>query len=269
MIKTVLVEDEETVRREISLTTPWSDLGCLLIGEARNGIEGLELILRTRPRLVITDIRMPGLDGLAMLERVGEELGEEKPRALLLTGHSDFEYARRGIRLGVRDYLLKPVDDGEFHRLLRATAEELEGDTLPPSDEVNPLFPFREYRIDGTGDSKDYYVRRAVRYLEENYGEDIAMADASRSMGITPGYLSRIFKVRTGYTFLEYLTQLRLRKAMELLRDRTLHIGEAAYRAGFRDNGYFAQLFRRHTGMTPGQYRERGFPPGGGKRDKS
>ena len=261
MIKTVLVEDEETVRREISLTTPWHDLGCLLIGEAANGIDGLALIMKVRPDLVITDIRMPGLDGLAMLEEVEEQLGDEKPKAILLTGHTDFEYARKGIRLGVCEYLLKPIDDDEFHSLLKNIADELDSvNTSSQEKEGSPiLLDFKEYDMNATGDSKDYYVRKAVQIIGGNYSRDISMADVADQMRITQGYLSRVFKERTGYTFLEYLTLFRLRKAVELLRDRSLLISEAAYRSGFHDNGYFTQLFKKYTGVTPGQYRKGGF----------
>ncbi len=259
MIKTVLVEDEETVRREISLTTPWHDLGCLLIGEAANGIDGLELIMKVRPDLIITDIRMPGLDGLAMLEEVEELLGDEKPKAILLTGHSDFEYARKGIRLGVCEYLLKPIDDDEFHSLLKNIADELNSESTGPLEGSPILLDFKEYDMNSAGDSKDYYVRKAVNIIGENYSRDVSMADVAEQMRITQGYLSRVFKERTGYTFLEYLTLFRLRKALELLRDRSLLISEAAYRSGFHDNGYFTQLFKKYTGITPGQYRKCGF----------
>lgn len=262
MIRVILVEDEEFLRREIALTTPWQELGCLLMGEGVNGAEGLDLILKVRPHLVITDIRMPGLDGLAMLEEAERILGGEKPAAILLTGHSDFEYARQGMRLGVKDYLLKPVDDQEFHALLTRIAGDIEAkiesrQTSRGVDllEESRLSRFREYGPPPGGDAKDEYVRRAVEYIRENHRLDIALQDAADDIGITQGYLSRLFKERTGYTFLEYLTCYRLRRALKLLRDRSIRINEVAHQTGFRDHGYFSQLFRRYMGVTPGRFR--------------
>ena len=265
MIKVVLVEDEDLVRREIALTTPWSEMGCTLIGEASNGLEGLELIEKTRPHLVITDIRMPGLDGLAMLEELEKKMGTGQPYTILLTGHSDFEYARKGIRLGVKDYLLKPIDDSEFHRILSKASRELEeirdsrekGQQLIDSEE-NTIARFREYVGTEGNDSKEEYVRLSVQYIKDRYRDDISMIHVADKLGISQGYLSRVFKERTGYTFLEYLTCFRMRKAVLLLQDRTLRINEVAYMSGFQDNGYFTQLFKKYLGMTPGQYRKSG-----------
>lgn len=262
MIKVLLVEDEEYVRRDIALTTPWQELGCSLMGEAINGDEGLKLILQIKPQLVITDIRMPGKDGLAMLEDADRILGKEKPSAILLTGHSDFEYARQGMRLGVKDYLLKPIDDEEFHCLIARVAEELEREQQKRRAslgleiiENSSLSLFEEYGPPLGGDGKDEYVRLSVEYIREYYTLDISLNDAAVQIGITQGYLSRLFKERTGYTFLEYLTCYRLRRALKLLQNRSLRINEIASQTGFRDHGYFTQLFRRHMGITPGQFR--------------
>nr|WP_246434109.1 helix-turn-helix domain-containing protein [Spirochaeta isovalerica] len=258
-----MVEDEEYLRKEIALTTPWQDLGCALIGEAVNGASGFELIEKTRPDLIITDIRMPGMDGLEMLSRLNESLGDKRPYAILLTGHTDFEYARQAIRIGVGDYLLKPVDDTLFHSLLLKTAQKLEKRNARRRAESEleildkgRLALFKEFGDPVAGDNKDEYVKQAIEYIREHYIQDISLADAAGNMGITQGYLSRIFKEKTTYTFLEYLTYYRLRKAVKLLHDRSLRINEIARLCGFQDHGYFSQLFRRYLGVTPGQFRK-------------
>jgi len=262
MINVILVEDEEHLRREIALTTPWQELGCTLVGEGKNGNEGLEMILEIRPHLVITDVRMPGMDGLSMLSEADRILGPDKPAAILLTGHSDFEYARQALRLGVREYLLKPIDDEEFHSLVSRISGELttrmEQDQTTQDLQIldeSLLARFKEYGPPPGGDSKDEYIRRCIEYITNNYVRDIAIQDAARELGITQGYLSRIFKERTAYTFLEYLTCYRLRTALRLLRDGSLRINEIARETGFQDHGYFTQLFRRYMGVTPREFR--------------
>ncbi len=262
MITVILVEDEEHLRREIALTTPWQDLGCTLVGEAANGTVGLELILKIRPQLVITDVRMPGMDGLAMLSEADRRLGTDRPAAILLTGYSDFEYARKALRLGVREYILKPVDDEDFHRLVSEISQDLmEKREMNRTSqnlrimEGSLLASFREYGFPAAGDNKDEYIRQCTDFIKTSYIRDISIQDAAEELGITQGYLSRIFKERTAYTFLEYLTCVRLRQALRLLSDKSMRINEIARESGFQDHGYFTQLFRKYMGVTPREYR--------------
>ena len=106
MLKVVVVEDEELVRKGIVLTVDWAGAGCAVVGEAANGEEGLEVIRRYRPDLIVTDIRMPKLDGIEMLRRLREE--GNRAHVVFLTAYSDFSYAQSALKLGAADYLLKP-----------------------------------------------------------------------------------------------------------------------------------------------------------------
>ena len=112
MLKVVVVEDEELVRRGIVLAVDWASVDCVVVGEASNGEEGLEVIRRYHPDLVITDIKMPKLDGIEMLRQLRAEGNDAY--AIFLTAYSDFDYAQAAVRLGAVDYLLKPFQDGEL-----------------------------------------------------------------------------------------------------------------------------------------------------------
>ena len=98
MLKVVVVEDEELVRKGIVLTVDWAGAGCAVVGEAANGEEGLEVIRRYRPDLIVTDIRMPKLDGIEMLRRLREE--GNRAHVVFLTAYSDFSYAQSALKLG-------------------------------------------------------------------------------------------------------------------------------------------------------------------------
>ena len=111
MFKIVIVEDEIFIRKGLAYLMDWAELNCIITGEASDGQEGLEMILERKPDIVISDIRMPLMDGLQMLE---EALKARPFAAILLSGYSDFEYARQGIRLGVKNYITKPLNFDEL-----------------------------------------------------------------------------------------------------------------------------------------------------------
>ena len=111
-MKVLVVEDEEMIRKGIVLTVDWESLQCTVVGEAANGLEGLQKARELKPDLIITDIKMPQLDGIQMLTRLREEGFDTS--VIILTAYDDFAYAQSALRQGAADYLLKPFHDGEL-----------------------------------------------------------------------------------------------------------------------------------------------------------
>lgn len=241
ILNVLIVEDEELIRNEIQLTTPWENFSCKVIGTAENGLIGEQLINELKPDIVITDIRMPGQNGIEMLEKT------MPPAAIILSGHSDFDYAKKAIHLGVKDYLLKPVDDEEFYSSLQKVVDKLlvskNGKSYLHENDHMP-----------SGSKQDYYIDKAIEYIMSNYARDISLRDASKYIGITESYLSRLFKSKTEYSFLEFLRDHRIKKALELMKDQGRRINEVARDTGFRDMSYFSSIFKKQTGMSPSQY---------------
>jgi len=112
MSEVLLVDDETYVTEGLELTIPWEEIGVSTVRRAASGAEALAIMEDEAIDLVVTDIRMPGMDGLQLIE----EIGRRWPgvRCILLTGHSDFAYAKKALQLRASDYVLKPVDDDEF-----------------------------------------------------------------------------------------------------------------------------------------------------------
>jgi two-component system, response regulator YesN len=253
-LKVLVVEDEELIRNEIVLTTPWERFCCEVIGSADNGLLGEELIRTLKPDIVVTDIRMPGQDGIEMLKKV------QPPAALILTGHSDFTYAHQAIRLGVKDYIVKPVDDEVFYAALERISKELLKSRIKTkvidigSETDIPGSPFKEYANPPERDKQDYYVGKAIDYIRDNYSNDISLRDAVEYIGISESYLSRLFRIKTSYSFLEYLRFHRLTKALELMKDQGKRINEIARETGFQDMSYFSRTFRKYIGVAPSHY---------------
>lgn len=118
MIRVLVVDDEPLVRRGVAQGVNWAALSCEVVGEAANGEEGLDMARRLSPDLIITDIRMPRMDGIGMMNALRRE--GCKARCIVLTAHSDFEYARSALLFGADDYLLKPFRDEELTQIGRA-----------------------------------------------------------------------------------------------------------------------------------------------------
>ena len=119
MIKVLVVEDEDLIRQGLKLTTTWSDFGSEIIGEAADGEEGREMILRLKPDLVITDIKMPKLSGLEMIESLQDEISCEY---IILSGYDEFAYAKRAMRMGVRGYFCLLYTSSSVSGCLRASS---------------------------------------------------------------------------------------------------------------------------------------------------
>lgn len=136
-MKFVIVEDEIRIREGILRLLPKLDKENEIVGEAENGLEGLEIIRKEKPDVIITDIRMPLMDGLDMLEKLHEEGCDAK--AIVLSAYSEFEYARQAIRLGVTEYLLKPIVIGDFSDAVERVKKEWEKDRRRKPDQIGTL----------------------------------------------------------------------------------------------------------------------------------
>lgn len=117
MYKVLLVDDEYFPREALKMMIPWEEYGCVVCGEGKNGFDGMEKALELMPDIVLTDINMPFMDGLDMIMHLQDKM----PDTLfsIVTGYSEFEYAKRGIELGVEHYILKPINDSELVRTLQ------------------------------------------------------------------------------------------------------------------------------------------------------
>ncbi|CAM4515883.1 response regulator [Paenibacillus typhae] len=122
--KVLLVDDEPIILRSLKVAIPWEELGLTIAGEARNGEAALRLIEESSPQIVISDIRMPVIDGIALMK----ELLPKNPKLLFIfiSGYGEFEYARDALRLGAFDYLLKPIDHDELTDMLTRARAKLD-----------------------------------------------------------------------------------------------------------------------------------------------
>lgn len=246
MLKVLVVDDEVLVRRGIVLGIDWAARGCVLAGEAANGEEGLAAVERYSPSLIITDVRMPRMDGIEMLSRLRER--GCRAHVILLTAYSDFTYAQSALKLGADDYLLKPFRNEELIAAIdKVRQKERELTDLSPADSL-PL---------AKGD-KSKYVLQALQYIAQHYADtDISITTIAQYLQVSEGHLSHVFKKETGYTVINYLTQYRVHRSLELLKDCRRKVYEVANAVGYRDVTYFGSTFKKLVGMSPSEYQDR------------
>ena len=245
----VLVEDERLVRDDLAMNTPWRELGLELVGTSSDGIDGEGLIRLLNPDIVVTDIRLPGQDGLVMLSKCHVN------HAVILSGYTDFSYTRAAIRLGVWDYLQKPVDPKELNRTLTSLVERIRKDELEAG--------FRAEEELAEGDLvelprrvNNHIINSVINFIVNNYSSSVGLQEAAQYLGISDSHLSRLFTEATGMNFLHYLNAYRVNKAARMMLDPRKNITEVALECGFPSPGYFAKIFKRFSGQTPTQYRD-------------
>lgn len=231
----VIVEDEFRIRQGLGRLINKVDMGCRVIGEAENGYEGIKLIRDMEPDIVITDIRMPKMSGLEMIKKI-KDMGYVCT-FVILSGYAEFEYAREGIKLGVTEYMLKPVTISDVKELLTRLTAPKDG------------------KISGK-DMEGYsaIVREMVITIEENYGMRLGLDTFAEKFRLTPEYISNLFAKETGMTFSNYLKTVRLEKAKELIQDADMKIYEVACSVGYPDQKYFSKVFKEYTGVSPKQF---------------
>ncbi|MDO4621643.1 MAG: response regulator [Eubacteriales bacterium] len=243
----LLVDDEYFLRQ--SLKRHFENFGTTyhIAGEASNGEEALQILRKENIHILITDIRMPVMDGLELVQHVHELFPDVL--TVILTGYADFEYAQQAIRYDVRDYLLKPVKPDDLENMLLRLQTELHRTYELPDDS--------ELSAHGAKD----YVDQAIAYIQQHYSEEIDMSRIAESMGFSSAYLTKLFNRYAGQSPLKYLTELRIRKAQELLKNTDYPISTVGEMVGYPDQFYFSKTFRKSTGQNPSAYRKQQMLP--------
>jgi two-component system response regulator YesN len=366
--RVLIVDDEPVICRGLRLTVPWEEIGVEIIGEAYNGEQALAIVQKTPVDVILTDVRMPSMNGLELVEILHRE--DYRIKTIILSGYDEFTYAKKAIRFGVRDYLLKPVDVDELMEVIRRLVLEIKKEsagqagleTADGSDrkEVSPtqehaerkvgnlyprelekrlleyLFQHRHDDLRQTVDhlftyfSQHHYsfedafqvcleilmlvhrrfretaclkdlvpqlsnpsnvlgsksltslmhmfwgtlaktsellkrgsvgknrwiIQRVKNYMLENYHIELKSRELAEMIHVTPNYFSSIFKQETGKSFNEYLNEIRIEKAKELLKTTSEQVGTIALTVGYNDYKYFSNVFRKYCGVVPSDFRE-------------
>ncbi len=229
-IKMMIVDANRMVRALIKYCLDWSAQGVELCAEAASGEEALSLLDKHQPELVLMDINLPRMTGLRLAESIRQRLPET--RILIISGHDTLAYARQCIRLGITDYLLKPISEHQLEHIIRTIVSDLRSAAA-------------------AGPSGRSVVRDVAQYLTTNFNDaSLSLQVVADKFYLNPSYLSRAFHEDTGSSFVTTLTRLRMEEALRLLKTTSLCGYEIGARVGIPDPKYFGACFKKHTGQT-------------------
>ena len=254
--KSILIVDDEHRSREgmKRILDTWAD-GTIEIISAEDGTSALQLLAEREIHLVITDIRMPEMNGLLMVRELKGKL-QHQPVVMICSGYSEFDYAQEAITLGVVNYLLKPI---KKQKLIEAVEQALEVEEkrrragMMEKIVDEKLIPSRQEGQAGPSSSP---VQEAIDYVEKHIHLPLSLREVADHVHLNASYFSVLFKEKTGLTYSEYVTRSRLQAAKRLLISTPHSVNDIAEQVGYRTAKYFITLFKTREGITPSQYRK-------------
>lgn len=233
----LLVDDEKVIRKGIKKLLEDVITGYKVMWEASNGYEALEIANIEIPDLVITDIRMPEMNGIDFISYFKKR--HPLVSVIVISGHDDFIYVREALKLGVKDYLLKPISRSE----LASTLQNIDKERTSNNDIINP------------GESVN--ISKIKDVINRNLEKEITLNFISNTLNLHPNYISQLFKQKTNIKLSEYIMQQRIEKSKELLTQTQLKIYDIAHLVGYVNSKHFSVVFKKIVGKTPYQYRQK------------
>ncbi len=246
MYSIMIVDDEQLIRRGIISLVDFSSLNITTIYEAKNGDQAVALYREKRPDFILLDINMPKKDGLTTAREI--KTIDQQAMLAIITGYDYFQYAQTAIKIGVEDYILKPVDKNDILNVVHKMVVKKETDNV--ARELTKLkIENKEHEIDCKSDIYDF--------IEANiFDKSLTLANIAAQVGFNKSYLSGIVKQIYGVTFQNYVNQRRMEQAKILLLTTDLKNYQISDAIGYEDVNYFATKFKRTFQLTPKQYRQ-------------
>lgn len=233
MYSVLITDDESAVRKSIRYLSHFRELGISEIYEARTGSEAIEIIDNHNIDILLTDIEMPDRNGVGLMTWVKKR--HPNIKIIVISAYQNFDYILQAMRNGAMDYLLKPIEPERLNKLL--------SDAIKAIKESSPSAP--------SSWSENENFISLKNYISEHFKEDLTLNNLAGKFGFNPSYLSRKFKSTYGIGINEYLTEVRIKRAKEILEATDIKIYEIAKMVGYQDEKYFSRVFSLKTGKSP------------------
>ncbi len=229
-MRILIVDDDPLIRKGLRIVIERGLGGCIFHEDAANGQEALQRLEAYVPDILITDVRMPIMDGIELIDRLRQAGSEMK--AIVLSGYDEYRYIREALKGGAVDYLLKPVDNDELIELLHRLKAELRRG------------------------SESRLIEEARAFIRSRFRENIDLQTVADHLYLSASYFSDRFSKETGVTFTDYVKSVRVGEAKRLLAQTRVSVAEIGRRVGYEEPTTFLRAFKKVTGVSPSSFRK-------------
>jgi two-component system, response regulator YesN len=241
--KVVLVDDDVIVIEFLKKVIPWLEYGFQVVASFQDSSEALAFMQENPYDVLITDIGMPKMNGIELIEQLKKS--KINSYNVILSCHDEFSFAQQAIKLEAYDYILKEsIEETNIIALLQRLKNKLDQErhTSTQHLKVSKL-------LEMTTRNED--VLKAQEYVQTHLGEKISLTEVAAHLHLNASYFSRMYKKETGEGFVEYVTRLKMEKAIELLDQSIKSVEQIAFELGFESKSYFLKTFKRFYGLSP------------------
>lgn len=242
MYSILLVDDMPVTVDRLASDIDWASIQITQIYRAYGTTEAERILSETHIDILLTDIKMPGKDGLAMIR---DWLKQHQQMGIVLySAYDEFSFAQQAIELGVSCYLTKPTAYDVILSKVKLILERQARKTASPRTESSPAGELIDNAL----------VRHAMEVVDSSLSSSLTVQDIALLLHVHPNHLSRVFKQVTGVTPIQYITSKKIERAKELLGKPGMRIGDIVELLGYESVSYFSRLFKRETGYSPREY---------------
>jgi len=253
MLKVLIADDEYKVGYLVKKLIEWEKLNLEFAGLVQDGMTAYEKICKCAPDIVITDIRMPEVDGTELVRRIREQ-GYEMP-VIILTAMTDFAIARDLIHYQIQNYIVKPFSIEEILKETEVAIEELKKRSqMKMAQKIVKEFP---ELVETPPSSENQLISQAVEYISSHLDGAASLNDISGALHVSKAYLSTLFKREMNTTVTDFVTKQRMKEAKKLLLETDMLVSEIYLKVGYQSDKYFIKVFKEMEGVTPLAYRKR------------
>jgi YesN/AraC family two-component response regulator len=246
----LLVDDERWVRTALRKVIERCDQPFQIVQECANGLEAIDWLTNHEADLIMTDVRMPIMDGVCLVKELREK--NKQSEIIMISGYDDFQYVQFALRNQVADYLLKPVEVEDMNRCLTMVSSRQS--RMKTKQHMSAATKGSDEKLESSA------IQQVIYYIQSTIPGEITLQEAAAKVHLNPSYLSQLFKQQMKMNFVEYVLEQRMERAKRLLANTCLRISEVAERVGYADLAYFSNAFKRVTGKTPTEFRKNDTP---------
>ncbi len=249
MYTIMIADDHEQICAGIAALLEETFPQLSLLGSCSCGRDMLTILENQIPDILITDIRMPDINGLDVCKQIREQ--NQKTQIILISGYKEFNYAKTAVDIGAMAYLVKPYAPRELIGAIQRAINNLDKEYFAGS---NAHFRAGVSFLNGTELSS-----AIIAYVEKNYSDpDLSLGKIAKHFNINYTYASEIFTSETSASLNDFMNEIRISHAKEIIQSSPhINLDTIARRVGYRSASYFGKIFKSRCGMTPSQYKRK------------